>query len=97
MLGEEEDLEKNEMMVGKLNLIKYQSLTPGMQAVTKIRYRDAGTLSQLYPEGGQVKVSFFQNAKGIAPGQSAVFYEGDDVLGGGNIMSGRKIEISSRQ
>jgi len=33
-----------------------------------------------------VKVNFYENAKGIAPGQSAVFYEGDDVIGGGIIQ-----------
>jgi hypothetical protein len=49
MLGDEEDLEQNEMTVGKLNLIKYDSITPGMEAVTKIRYKDKGTLSNLYP------------------------------------------------
>lgn len=90
-LGEEEDLEKNEMQVGKLNLIKYDTLTPGMEAITKIRYKDGGTLSHLYPQDDGVRVSFYENAKGIAPGQSAVFYEGDDVIGGGIIYSGKKI------
>jgi tRNA-specific 2-thiouridylase len=31
-------------------------------------------------------VRFYEDAKGVAPGQSAVFYEGEDVLGGGIIM-----------
>ena len=97
MLGDEEDLEQNEMMVGKLNLIKYDFITPGMEAVTKIRYKDKGTLSNIYPEndpatGSKMKVHFYENAKGIAPGQSAVFYEGDDVIGGGIIQSGRIIQ-----
>ncbi|WP_255785646.1 aminomethyltransferase beta-barrel domain-containing protein [Niabella agricola] len=61
-----------------------------MEAVTKIRYKDSGTLSNLYMEEDDVKVAFYQDAKGIAPGQSAVFYEGDDVIGGGIIRSGRK-------
>jgi tRNA-specific 2-thiouridylase len=33
-----------------------------------------------------VKVVYYENVKGIAPGQSAVFYEGDDVVGGGIIQ-----------
>jgi tRNA-specific 2-thiouridylase len=85
-LGEETDLNRSEMRVGKLNLLKYDTITPGMEATTKIRYKDAGTLSNLYPENGEVKVSFYEQAKGIAPGQSAVFYEGDDVVGGGIIL-----------
>ncbi|ANH80541.1 tRNA 2-thiouridine(34) synthase MnmA [Niabella ginsenosidivorans] len=90
MLGDEVDLEKNEMQVTKINYIKYDSITPGMEAITKIRYKDSGTLSNLYPEGNDIKVAFYQNAKGIAPGQSAVFYEGDDVIGGGIIRSGNR-------
>lgn len=87
MLGDEEDLNKSEMQVGRINLIKYDALTPGMEAVTKIRYKDKGTLSNLYPAAdGTVRVQFFEEAKGIAPGQSAVFYEEDDVIGGGNIL-----------
>ncbi|MEP6724317.1 MAG: tRNA methyl transferase PRC-barrel domain-containing protein, partial [Bacteroidota bacterium] len=86
VLGEEDDLNRQEMMVTKINWGKYDGITDGMEATTKIRYKDAGTLSNLYntPEGVQVK--FYENAKGVAPGQSAVFYEGDDVIGGGVIM-----------
>ncbi|HMR83340.1 MAG TPA: tRNA 2-thiouridine(34) synthase MnmA [Niabella sp.] len=90
-LGDETDLDKNEMLVGKLNMIKYETVTPGMEAVTKIRYKDSGTLCNLYPENGNMRVSFYQNAKGIAPGQSAVFYEGDDVIGGGIIQLGKMV------
>ncbi|MBM3922897.1 MAG: tRNA 2-thiouridine(34) synthase MnmA [Sphingomonadales bacterium] len=85
-LGEESDLDQQEMTVGKINLMKYEALSSGMEAVTKIRYKDAGTLSTLYPESNFVNVRFYESAKGIAPGQSAVFYEGDDVLGGGIIQ-----------
>lgn len=84
-LGDEVDLEKNEMRVRRVNLIKYDQLTAGMESLTKIRYKDAGALSQLFPEGNEVNVRFFEHVKGVAPGQSAVFYEGDDVLGGGII------------
>jgi len=34
------------------------------------------------------KQDFYENVKSIAPGQSAVFYEGDDVVAGGIIQSG---------
>ncbi len=86
-LGDENDLDENEMTVGKLNLIKYDSITPGMEAVTKIRYKDKGASSDLYPANSTVRVRFHENVKGIAPGQSAVFYEGEDVIGGGIIQS----------
>ncbi|MCS7036735.1 MAG: tRNA 2-thiouridine(34) synthase MnmA [Saprospiraceae bacterium] len=86
VLGREEDLIRNGMMVGKVNLMKYAELPEeGLEVVTKVRYRDAGTLSTVRPVGRNVEVQFHANAKGIAPGQSAVFYEGDDVVGGGII------------
>ena len=88
VLGDEADLDQQEMLVGKLNMMKYDTLTPGMEAITKIRYKDKGTLSNLYPEGNTVRVRFYEMAKSIAPGQSAVFYEGDDVIGGGVIQRG---------
>jgi tRNA-uridine 2-sulfurtransferase len=86
VLGDEEDLDRQEMMVGKINMMKYDTLTPGMEAITRIRYKDGGTLSNLYPEGPGVRVRFYEQAKSIAPGQSAVFYEGDDLIGGGIIQ-----------
>lgn len=86
VLGEEEDLEKSEMMVARLNFIKYDSIPAPMEAVTKIRYKDPGTASTIEMVGDMIKVHFFDKAKGIAPGQSAVFYEGNDVIGGGNIL-----------
>jgi tRNA-specific 2-thiouridylase len=86
VLGDEEDLDRQEMTVGKINLMKYDTLTPGMEAITRIRYKDTGGLSNLYPEGSSVRVRFYEQAKSIAPGQSAVFYEGDDLIGGGIIQ-----------
>jgi tRNA-specific 2-thiouridylase len=92
VLGDESDLEQNEMVVGKLNWMKYDEITPGMEAITKIRYKDKGSLSNLYPQGNEIRVRFYENAKSIAPGQSAVFYEGDDVIGGGIIQRGTLVQ-----
>jgi tRNA-specific 2-thiouridylase len=86
VLGEEEDLNRSTMTVGKLNWLKYDGITDGMEALTKIRYKDRGMLSNLYAGQGGVSAKFYEVVKGIAPGQSAVFYEGDDVIGGGIIQ-----------
>jgi tRNA-uridine 2-sulfurtransferase len=86
VLGDEQDLNRQEMRVGKLNLIKYDSIPEGMESTVKIRYRDRGSLATLHPVDNQMTVRFYEDAKGVAPGQSAVFYEGDDVLGGGSIL-----------
>lgn len=86
VLGDEEDLMGSEMTVKGINWIKYDDISDGMEATTKIRYKDKGTLSNLFTYENGVKVRFYENVKGIAPGQSAVFYEGDDVIGGGIIQ-----------
>ncbi len=85
VLGNEDELQKNTMIVGGLNMGKYETITDGMEAITKIRYKDKGALSNLQNDNGLIKVNFYENVKGIAPGQSAVFYEGDDVIAGGII------------
>jgi tRNA-specific 2-thiouridylase len=87
VLGDEADLETADMRVSKINWLKYDGITDETEAITKIRYKDKGSLSTLTPiSNNEVSVRFYENAKGIAPGQSAVFYEGDDVIGGGIIQ-----------
>jgi tRNA-specific 2-thiouridylase len=88
MLGEEDDLNRQEMVVSKINWIKYDGIADGTEAITKIRYKDKGALASLHNHPNGVHVQFSHYAKGIAPGQSAVFYEGDDVIGGGVIQRG---------
>ncbi|MEL6922400.1 MAG: tRNA 2-thiouridine(34) synthase MnmA [Bacteroidota bacterium] len=87
VLGEVEDLMRNGMVVSQVNAMKYENIPAGLEAVTQVRYNDPGTLSLLQHEDEKVKVEFMANVRGIAPGQSAVFYEGDDVIGGGIITS----------
>src|SRR5690606_13169390 len=86
VLGDEHELQRQEAYVKNVNLVKYSSITQPIDAVTKIRYKDAGMTSTIVQEGDRVKVDFHHAVKGIAPGQSAVFYEGDDLLGGGFLM-----------
>lgn len=89
VLGDADELLQQEMLVQGINYIKYDSISEGMEADTKIRYKTAPSLSNLYNEdNGLVRVSFYDSVSGIAPGQSAVFYEGDDVIAGGIIRAG---------
>jgi tRNA-specific 2-thiouridylase len=92
VLGEEQDLNRDGMWVGKLNMQKYASVTDRTPAITKVRYKHDGESSILYQKDDRIKVEFMQEVSAIAPGQSAVFYEGNDVIGGGNIFSNFKIE-----
>jgi tRNA-specific 2-thiouridylase len=85
ILGGLEDLQQQDMLVRNINLIKYDNLNGPLEAVTKIRYKDSGAWSTLQQDGDKMKVVFHSPVKAIAPGQSAVFYDGDDVIGGGFI------------
>lgn len=87
VLGDVDELIRNGMSVSHINPMKYAAIPDGMEVATKIRYRNDGTLSRLTTKGEEVEVEFYANVRGIAPGQSAVFYEGDDIIGGGLIQN----------
>ncbi len=88
VLGDAHELQQASMLVGGINMVKYDAIPDGMEATTKIRYKDAGSESMLSLDHDMVRVDFSHMVSGIAPGQSAVFYEGDDVVAGGIIRSG---------
>lgn len=92
VLGTKEELMKKEMKVRNFNLVKYKTLPENFNALTKIRYKDAGTNSTINLRGDKLHVLFHQNVSGIAPGQSAVIYEGADLIGGGFIDKNYDIE-----
>ena len=84
VIGKEEELEGTRMQVRRLNMVKYASLTDDIPALTKIRYKDAGMASTLHQlSDDQMEVVFREPVRSITPGQAAVFYEEDDVIGGG--------------
>jgi tRNA-uridine 2-sulfurtransferase len=91
VLGREEELQRNGMWVRNINLQKYERLPSSLESLTKVRYKDAGTNAIITQHGSKMQVDFHNQVKGIAPGQSAVFYEGDDVIGGGWIQSSYEI------
>lgn len=92
-LGCIEDLDQNGMEVSKMNWMKYNCLNEGKRALVKVRYKDPGCDAVVDGEsdGSSVSVCFAKPVKGIAPGQSAVFYEGNDVIGGGVIRAGKTV------
>ncbi|MES2389319.1 MAG: tRNA 2-thiouridine(34) synthase MnmA [Bacteroidota bacterium] len=91
ILGIETDLLRDGMWVSGLNLSKYPDLNGRLlETVTKVRYKDAGTPATLEQVGDRMRVTFHEGVSAIAPGQAAVFYEGNDVVGGGWIAKSFK-------
>jgi tRNA-specific 2-thiouridylase len=87
VLGHEKSLDKDGMVVGKIVMQKYANLNGlSLETNTKIRYKHEGSPATIIQEGDKMKVIFNEPVSGIAPGQAAVFYEGDDVVGGGWIL-----------
>lgn len=88
LLGTFDELSRNGMYVKQLNLQKYESIQGERKdTTTKVRYNDQGAPAVIEQVGDTMKVYFGKGVNAIAPGQAAVFYEGDDVIGGGWIQS----------
>ncbi|MFN6943843.1 MAG: tRNA 2-thiouridine(34) synthase MnmA [Cytophagaceae bacterium] len=88
VLSSLEGLKRDGMWVSKLIMGKYSDLLNKKQeSITKVRYNDKGTPAVIEQKGDKVEVLFKEGVLGIAPGQAAVFYEGEDVIGGGWIES----------
>jgi tRNA-specific 2-thiouridylase len=85
VLGKHDELERVQAVVRGYNLVKYASIPEGIESLTKIRYKDKGTMSTIIENGDHILVDFHEPVLGLAPGQSAVFYEGNDLIGGGII------------
>ena len=91
ILGTFDELARNGMYVHKLNMGKHVNLEGRkLDTITKVRYNDAGTPAVIEQTGDIMKVYFGKGVHAIAPGQAAVFYEGEDVIGGGWIKSSFK-------
>lgn len=87
VLGLENDLLQNTMLVKDCNYQLVENLTEPKELDIKIRYRSPVVKGLLKPlEGGRAEVEFLSPEKAVTPGQSAVFYDGDVVFGGGVIV-----------
>lgn len=92
MLGDADQLKTEYMLVEQANITNEQEFFSNNNLSVRIRYRSKPipcSVSSL--ENGQVLVHFKEEASAITPGQSAVFYDGNRVLGGAFIASQRGI------
>jgi tRNA-specific 2-thiouridylase len=86
-VGADEDLLSRELLADRLNWISIPALTSDMRVRIKIRHRHEPAAATLLPAAdGRVRAIFDQPQRAITPGQAAVFYDGDEVVGGGWIV-----------
>ncbi len=87
VLGDEKHLFKTTVRVKNVNFIPFDSLQSEMQVYSKLRYRHNAAKSKIKAlENGDVEIIFREPQRAASPGQSAVFYDGDTVVGGGIIF-----------
>jgi tRNA-uridine 2-sulfurtransferase len=85
VLGPEEELYSRNLLASKVNWISGKVPRGPITAKAKIRYKSKEAEATLSFTNDSVEVHFAQRQKAITPGQAVVFYNGDEVLGGGII------------
>jgi tRNA-specific 2-thiouridylase len=86
-VGADEELLSRELLADRLNWISVPALDGEMRVRVKIRHRHEPAWAMLCMAGeGVVRAEFDEPQRAITPGQAAVFYDGDEVVGGGWIV-----------
>lgn len=84
VVGAADHLLKPTMIVTRPNWIAIETLTEPLRVSVKIRSRAEEAAATIAPhESGNVLVTFEESQRAVTPGQAAVFYDGDVVVGGG--------------
>ena len=89
-LGSNDDLMQSRVFVEDVNFIPFDTLTGPIRAQAKLRYTPTAAPCTVFPEDGGVTLEFDTPQRAVTPGQAAVFYDGDMVLGGGTISEQRR-------
>jgi tRNA-specific 2-thiouridylase len=84
MVGDETALDRDEFIADRCNWHPFDKLTEPIEVTAKIRYNHPGARATLTPAGdNRVQVKLHTPQRAITPGQAAVFYQDDLVVGGG--------------
>ncbi len=86
IVGEEKELYQKEILVTDINLLLVDKIDDWMEVQVKTRYSSKLSKAKIKQENKLIKVVFDEPQRAITPGQSAVFYIDDIVLGGGKIL-----------
>jgi tRNA-specific 2-thiouridylase len=95
VVGDDNALDCDEFAADRCNWIAFEAPPPEIEATVKIRYNHPGTPAIITPlPHGRAAVKLKQAQRAITPGQAAVFYQEDLVLGGGWILPQARSEKS---
>jgi tRNA-specific 2-thiouridylase len=88
VVGDDSQLERDQFSVDRCNWIPFLVPPETLEVTVRIRYNHAGTPATITPlAGGKAKVGLHTPQRAVTPGQAAVFYQDDVVVGGGWIVS----------
>jgi tRNA-specific 2-thiouridylase len=90
VLGQEKELYSRKLAARKLNWISGKAPREPITAKAKIRYKSKEAEAVVFPRNDSVDVNFAKPQKAVTPGQAVVFYNMDEVLGGGIIYKTEK-------
>jgi len=86
-VGSDDELLSRELLAGRLNWVSVAGVAGEMRVQVKIRHRHEPAWATLTSAGeGLARAMFDEPQRAITPGQAAVFYDGDEVVGGGWIV-----------
>jgi tRNA-uridine 2-sulfurtransferase len=90
VVGKDEELYSRTLCARQVNLISMSELHEPMRVAVKIRHKHQPAPAMMEADGPEaVRVTFDEPQRAITPGQAAVFYDGDIVVGGGWIEGAR--------
>ena len=86
-LARDEELYTDTLYAERVNLLDREKITEPIRAKVKHRYRAAMQSAVAYPEGdGCLRIVFDEPVRAVTPGQAAVLYDGETLIGGGIIL-----------
>jgi tRNA-specific 2-thiouridylase len=87
VVGGQDELEGDDFTAAGVNWIAFENPTERVRAAVRVRYRHTAAPATIIPlPDHRVRVKFDEPQRAITPGQATVFYDGDEVIGGGWIV-----------
>ena len=87
VLGPEEELYRSSFWASNVSFVSGSPPETAIEVSAKVRYKASQRPAVVVPHGGYAEVRFAEPQRAVTPGQAVVFYDGDEIVGGGIIES----------